>query len=563
MHFNLLLVALGATLSSAAPLARDVPPTVQITGGTIIGTTDLTVETFNGIPFAEPPVGDLRLRAPQPLKRSLGTFAAVGIPKSCPQQLPIDLDVLNLPTDVIAPLEGNPIVTAATDTSEDCLTLNVQRPAGVSTNTSLPVLVYIYGGGFELGSTQMYNGGNIVKTSVALGKPFVYVEMNYRVAGWGFLAGKELQAEGNTNLGLRDQRLALQWVQDNIVAFGGDPTKVTIWGESAGAISTFDHTIIKGGDNSYKNGKLFRGAIMNSGSIVPTLDVASNKAQNVYDTVVDQAGCKGSQDTLACLRSVDYATFSAAVNYLPGILSYRSLDLAYLPRPDPADNFFPVSPEIAVANGHFTKVPVIIGDNEDEGTLFSILQANVTTTDLMVDYLETFFPDQPNIPALVTGLVQTYPDDPSAGSPFRTGAANELRPQYKRLAAILGDFAFTLTRRSYLYGIVSKVPAWTYLNSFAYGTPILGTAHGLDIPVFMGDIPGVPSASVMRYYTSFINNLDPNALGNDVSLINWPQWSGAGRAMLQYNAAGNTLITDTFREAQFQYLNSIVGKLRI
>ena len=92
----------------------------------------------------------------------------------------------------------------------------------------------------------------------------------------------------------------------------------------------------------------------------------------MYDTVVDQAGCKGSPDTLACLRQVNYETFAAAVNYLPGILGYRSLDLAYLPRPDPASNFFPVSPEIAVANGRFSRVPVIVGDQEDEGTLFSL-----------------------------------------------------------------------------------------------------------------------------------------------------------------------------------------------
>lgn len=563
MHFNLLLVALGATLSSAAPVARDVAPTVQITGGTIIGSSDLTVETFNGIPFAEPPVGDLRLRAPQPLKRPLGTFTAVGNPKSCPQQTPIDLNSFGLPADVLSQVTSNPVVQIATDTSEDCLTLNVQRPAGISTNTSLPVLVWIYGGGFEFGSTQMYNGANLIKTSIALGKPFLFVEMNYRVSGWGFLAGKELQAEGNTNLGLRDQRLALQWVQDNIAAFGGDPTKVTIWGESAGAISTFDHTIINSGDNSYKNGKLFRAAIMDSGSIVPTVDVASPKAQNVYDTVVDQAGCKGSPDTLACLRQADYATFSAAVNYLPAILSYSSLDLAYLPRPDPANNFFPVSPEIAVANGHFTKVPVIVGDQEDEGTLFSLFQTNVTTEATLIDYLTSYFPGEPNARGLVTGLVQTYPDDPAAGSPFGTGAANELRPEYKRLAAILGDFSFTLTRRSYLLGIATKVPAWTYLNSYGYGLPVLGTAHGTDIPVIFGDVPGIPTASVMRYYTSFVNNLDPNALGNDASLINWPQWSNVGRAMLNYNVAGNSLITDTFRETSFQYLNSISGGLRV
>lgn len=562
MYFSLLLTALGATFSYAAPLASGAIPTVQITGGTIIGFTDLAVDTFNGIPFAEPPVGDLRLRAPQSLKRPLGTFNAIGIPRSCPQQSPITLPAL--PNEVIAQIQGNPVFQAVTDTGEDCLTLNVQRPANIGSNASLPVVVWIYGGGFEFGSTQMYNGGNLVKGSIALGKPFLFVEMNYRVTGFGFLAGKELQAEGNTNLGLRDQRLALQWVQDNIAAFGGDPSKVTIWGESAGSISVLDQTIINGGDNTYKNGRLFRAAMMDSGSVIPAESVTSSKAQNVYDTVVDQAGCKGSADSLACLRQVDFATFSAAVNFLPGILSYRSLDLAYLPRPDPADNFFSTSPEVAVASGSFTKVPIIVGDQEDEGTLFAQTQVNVTTPAALVDYLVSYFPNQPNARNLVTGLLQTYPDDNGvSGSPFRTGVANNLRPQYKRLAAILGDFAFTLARRSYLRDIASQVPAWTYLSTYGYGTPLLGTFHFTDVPYAFGLVPGVPSASIMRYYTSFINNLDPNALGNDASLINWPRWSEAGRGMLNFGLTANSVIQDNFREASFEFLDANASNLRV
>lgn len=93
------------------------------------------------------------------------------------------------------------------------------------------------GSGFEVGSTQMYDGTPIVSESIALGHPIIYVAVNYRVGGFGFLAGKELQSDGSTNLGLRDQRMGLKWVAENIAAFGGDPDKVTIWGESAGAIS--------------------------------------------------------------------------------------------------------------------------------------------------------------------------------------------------------------------------------------------------------------------------------------------------------------------------------------
>jgi carboxylesterase type B len=111
----------------------------------------------------------------------------------------------------------------------------------------------------------MYPGNIWVDASQQQKQPIIVVTVNYRVGGHGFLGGKELHAEGSTNLGLLDQRLGLQWVSDNIDAFGGDPTKVTIWGESAGAISVFDQMAAYDGNNTYKGKPLFRGAIMNSG----------------------------------------------------------------------------------------------------------------------------------------------------------------------------------------------------------------------------------------------------------------------------------------------------------
>jgi carboxylesterase type B len=104
---------------------------------------------------------------------------------------------------------------------------------------------------------------------VAEGKPIIFVTVNYRVAGFGFLPGAEILADGSSNLGLLDQRLGLQWVADNIAAFGGDPDKVTIWGESAGAISVFDQMALYDGNITYKGKPLFRAGIMNSGSVIP------------------------------------------------------------------------------------------------------------------------------------------------------------------------------------------------------------------------------------------------------------------------------------------------------
>jgi carboxylesterase type B len=378
---------------------------------------------------------------------------------------------------------------------------------------------------------------------------------------FGFLAGKELQKEGNTNLGLRDQRLGLQWVAENIAAFGGDPDKVTIWGESAGAISVFDQTIINRGNNTYKGKALFRGAVMDSGSVVPALEVSNPKPQAIYDTVVRSAGCSGSSDTLACLRSKDYSTFLNAVNSLPGILSYQSLNLAYLPRPDPNDNFFPVSPEEAALNPTdlgVARVPIIIGDQEDEGTLFSLFISNVTSGEKLTDYFYSYFPNADR--SKVKGLVDLYPADPSAGSPFRTGLLNELYPNFKRNAAVLGDSTFTLTRRGYLASVAGTVPSWSYLSSAFYGTPILGTFHATDLlSIYYGVLANVQK-SILGYYISFFNELDPNALNTGT---NWPQWKNETRKLLSIKATGNGVLTDDFRQKQYEYLLANTAQFKV
>lgn len=165
-------------------------------------------------------------------------------------------------------------------TSRVCDTLltheEVHRPAGTKPGDKLPVLFWIFGGGFELGWNSMYDGAPWVADSVKQGKPIIFVSVNYRVGGFGFLPGAEILADRSSNLGLLDQRLGLKWVADNIASFGGDPDKVTIWGEqvhpqvsgtyadmtrSAGAISVLDQMIMYNGDHTYKGKPLFRAAI--------------------------------------------------------------------------------------------------------------------------------------------------------------------------------------------------------------------------------------------------------------------------------------------------------------
>jgi carboxylesterase type B len=284
MEITALLALLPLALAVPAPHEKRANPTVIVPQATIVGISARGVESFKGIPYAQPPVEQLRLKPPQPLTSALGRVDGTGIPKACPQFY-FSIDRRNIPAIVLGTILNLPLLQTVTNAGEDCLTVNVQRPAGTEVDAKLPVLFWIFGGGFELGSTSMYDGTSLVAESVAQGKPIVFVAVNYRLGGFGFLPGKEVLADGSANLGLLDQRLGLQWVADNIAAFGGDPGKVTIWGESAGAISVLDQMMLYDGDNNYNGKPLFRAAIMNSGSVAPTDPVDCPKGQAIYDRV--------------------------------------------------------------------------------------------------------------------------------------------------------------------------------------------------------------------------------------------------------------------------------------
>ncbi|ORY76324.1 lipase [Protomyces lactucae-debilis] len=523
-------------------------PVVKLETATVTGYSFLGVDTFNGIPFAQPPVGDLRLRPPQSITSHLGAVSAVGIAKSCPQVL-LSSNLDNLPSGILQTLLNTPLINKATQQSEDCLTLDIQRPSGTKAGDKLPVFFFIYGGGFGFGATNTYDAAGIIRASLPSG-PIIFVAANYRLDAWGFLAGKEVLQDGASNLGLLDQRLALEWVADNIAKFGGDPSKVTIGGESAGAISVFDQMALYDGDNTYKGKPLFRGAIMDSGSVVPADPVDGVKGQAIYSQVVNAAGCAGASNTLQCLREVPYDTFLHAASSVPGIFDYSSVALSYLPRPDGA--ILTASPAILLALGRYAKVPLIIGDQEDEGTIFSLVQKNITTSEEISDYLQKyFFLDAPR--ATIDALVASYPDDPSAGSPFRTGSQYNFYPQYKRLAALLGDTVFTLTRRVFLEYTSKNVPnTWSYLSSYFHGTPYLGTFHISDV-ITLFYAPGYPQATIRRYYINFINNLDPN-VGATPSM-QWPSWTKTQK-LLNIEGFSSKLIPDTFRSASAAVLRN-------
>jgi carboxylesterase type B len=275
------------------------------------------------------------------------------------------------------------------------------------------------------------------------------------------------------------------------------------------------------GDNSYKGKALFRAALLDSGSVVPADPVDCPRAEDIYNTVMDKCGCSRATDTLACLRTIDYETFLEATTSIAGAFDYQSVALPYLPRPD--GSVLTQSPDILALNGKFASVPFKIGEQGDEGTLFFLVRFNISTTDDPVQYLSTVFFHNATVEQ-VQALVAAYPDDPSAGSPYNTGAFNELYPQYKRLASILGDIALTPTRRVFL-NIASSVhpfaPLWPYLASYDYCTPVLGIFHASYILTTYGITPGFATTSIQNYYISFFNTM-PSNFGM-MGLPSWPK----------------------------------------
>jgi carboxylesterase type B len=238
------------TMASLVWAASTPTATVHLAYATVLGNVDDGVESFGGIPYAEPPVQNRRLRPPERLTRSIGVFDGTGPAGACPQMV-MASDAKNFLSSVIGNTANLPFVQDAAGESEDCLTITVARPVGTVANSSLPVLYWIYGGGYQIGWSSMYDGSSLVNTGVSVEQPFIFVAVNYRVAGFGFMPGKEVLNDGASNLGLLDQRLGLEWVADNIANFGGDPDRVTIWGESAGAWSIFNQLALFDGNNTY------------------------------------------------------------------------------------------------------------------------------------------------------------------------------------------------------------------------------------------------------------------------------------------------------------------------
>ncbi|KAF7332685.1 Carotenoid ester lipase precursor [Mycena kentingensis (nom. inval.)] len=390
--------------SFTAALAAE--PVVKLQYGSFRGAADGNLSTFLGIPFSAPAKRFSLPTAPTPFA---GVRDALEYGPACPQQK----------------LSGTGSPAVYNSTSEDCLTLNVFVPQHAHSKSKLPVLFWIYGGGFEFGYAADTDPRPTVERSILNGQPMIVVTPKYRVSAFGFLGGKELKDAGVGNLSLQDptEIFAMEWVQKHISAFGGDPRQVVMGGVAAGAISA---AMLLLDNKRFKQTDLYSGVFMVSGSPIPSPDIAAPAPQATYDTLVLANNCTSAADTLDCLRNVPLDAFLASVNdNIPDIFSYASLNLAFRPWTD--GEVISREPLLSVVGKKYARVPFISGDADDEGTIFAFSTTNITTDAEFNGYIKSqfFFDFTSDEIAKVATL---YPQDPAQGAPFDTGSANAISP---------------------------------------------------------------------------------------------------------------------------------------
>ncbi|KAJ7739144.1 sterol esterase, partial [Mycena metata] len=525
-------------------------PTVVLSYGTFQGFTQGNVTKYLGVvPFAIASRFEA-LKAPEPLQ---GIQNATAFGPACPQQS-------------LTPLPGLPIsATIYPSVSEQSLNCrsHLFTPSETQNLSTLPVFVWMYGGGFQDGNSRDNDASPIVGRSIETGEPIIAVAINYRLSAFGFLPGKEVGAAGISNLGLRDQIFALKWVRKYISVFGGDPQRVVIGGLSAGSISAATLLL----SNKQNSNALFRGAFLESGAQMRTLTLQDG--QPVYDGLVAANNCTSANDTLDCLRRVPFDSFMATVNNTQNFFSYPSIDLIWRPYID--GDVVGRAPLTSVSQGLFAKIPIMTGNSDDEGTY-------VYSKWFRPTFHFTYFP----VPTLFSfstlnitcvflrsiGLL--YPEDPTQGSPFNTRTANQLSPQYKRLAAFQGDHMFIGHRRLLLEHASRRQNTWSWLNKLGKNASVLGASHGGDVGVwFTTNTTSVGTLGVDAL-VNFINTLDPNLPAKnateDAKLpVLWPQWntpSGNGSSsLLTFTDDNGTIITaENFRIQPIGFLNNLLLK---
>jgi para-nitrobenzyl esterase len=479
-------------------------PTVTTDKGPVTGTVVGTTQVFYNIPYAAPPLGPLRWKPPQPAAAWTSLDATRRGPR-CPQYA-----------------LGTTQLDSSSD--EDCLQLNVWVPQVQGAQQGpLPVMFWIHGGGFTIGSAvdTWYDGRKLAE---ATGN--IVVSINYRLGPLGFLALAALDAEDSThpvsgNYGLEDQRAAMAWVKTNIAAFGGNPAQVTIFGESAGGTSVCHHLL------SPLSANLFAGAIIESGPCDAEVS-SSAPAHAQGDAFVQAIGCNGASDVLQCLRGKEPQATLDALG--AGVLGVTGQDGVWQPSVDGVN--LPDHPRVLLDQGQISQaVPVILGNNKNEGTIFV-----------------TAVTDDASYQATVHAMLGTgqLADDVLAEYP-----SSDFSSPKEAAAELLGDAIFVCTARRMARAFTGNGQAvYRYDFNYSYNVvvfPGAGSFHSAEIPfVFADNYVGHDlttdekplSQAIQGYWGHFASGGDPNADGG--SAVSWPVYVTAQDNVLQLDLTIDT-----------------------
>jgi para-nitrobenzyl esterase len=487
-----------ATVSASTPL----PGMVMTQFGPVQGFQQGRTAVFFGIPYAAPPVGELRWKPPAAPRAWTETLQANELAPICPQ------------------MDEDQIVG-----DEDCLYLNIWTPAEATPESRLPVMVYIHGGGNvqgsaakEVGSVLLYDG-----QSLSEGGNVVVVTMQYRIGALGYFVDPGLEVESEQgvsgNYGLLDQIAVLQWVQQNITNFGGDSERVMLFGESGGAVNTCMMLV------SPLASGLFTRALMQSGACVAkTRDVRLQEGEDF----INATGCQSEPDTVACLRGLGSNQIVAAVDTTP--IKGGIVTMAFGPYVD--GYVLPEAPLAALEAGRFNQVPFIVGSNADEMLPLAIPMTQAmyeAAVHKSLDFLQ---------PGLAEEALALYAVGDGPG---------EFESPRHAFAALVSDAQFTCNARGIAQAASqNEIPVYRYFFSQVLDAPLyrqLGAYHGLELLFVFQHLPEMEKydptsadlalqSAMLGYWTRFAATGDPN----DASAVQWPLYDAEQDTYLELGA---------------------------
>ncbi len=512
-------------------------PQVKTQNGVVEGTDESGIKVFKGVAFAAPPVGDLRWKAPQPVANWDGVRKATEYGPN-PMQENIFGD-MNFGTTV---------------NSEDCLYLNIWTPAKTM-NEKLPVLIYFNGGGWMCGSGSepRYAGDAMAR------KGIISITANYREGIFGFFAhpqlSKETSYKGSGNYGLMDQAAAIKWVKDNIAAFGGDPNRITICGESAGSISVcglMASPVSKG---------TFAQAMASSGSMFGFSKILTLKeAEKAGEALAKKIGCKNLKELRA----------------LPAAELMKLADVKSMPASNIDNYFFTEQPVDTYAKGEQAKVPLLIGGNNQEMSPVYILRGKPATVENAKEAAKAIFGENTDKAFELYGI--------------NTDADVLGRPGIDLASDMFIDFGtwkwgnmhkLTSGQPVYRYRYCHPRPAMAIKGKVAGlaggvqdakdsapAQPLdQGAVHSADIEYAMGTLPTnrvydwqpedyVVSDIFSSYYVNFVKNGNPNGLG----LVEWPTTASQAVAPVLQLDYKTFVKADPQMEKRYHFIDSIIWK---